>query len=99
MDYLPMELRPTSKPAQEDNAMNKSVTNLWNMHKTPSGAATPVSGAATPEVSTPQPEEVEQTPVKSKKRTKNVKETASKRAKSKKSTLWKNMDDWIILYY
>ncbi|CAO3655616.1 unnamed protein product [Mucor fragilis] len=45
-------------PAQDDNAMNKSVTNLWNLHKSPasSGAASPVikSGAATPvNVSTP----------------------------------------------
>ncbi len=51
----------SKKPAQEDNAMNKSVTNLWNMHKSPaaSNAATPtVSGAATPlEVATPINEE------------------------------------------
>ncbi|KAF1801823.1 P-loop containing nucleoside triphosphate hydrolase protein [Mucor lusitanicus] len=50
------------KPAQEDNAMNKSVTNLWNLHKSPasSGAASPImkSGAATPvNVSTPITEE------------------------------------------
>lgn len=56
------------KPAQEDNAMNKSVTNLWNVHKSPvaSGAATPIvnSGTATPaEVSTPIEEQLPILPV------------------------------------
>lgn len=54
------------KPAQEDNAMNKSVTNLWNLHKSPSvsGAASPaVSGAATPvDVATPVNEDLPATP-------------------------------------
>jgi hypothetical protein len=68
-DYLPPGSLPdtntsSKKPAQEDNAMNKSVTNLWNMHKSSpgqSGNASPViaSGAATPVgVSTPINEEL-----------------------------------------
>lgn len=65
-EYLPpgslLNTNPSSqKPAQEDNAMNKSVTNLWNMHKSPStsAAASPApSGTATPlEPSTPLNEE------------------------------------------
>lgn len=65
-EYLPpgslLNTNPSSqKPAQEDNAMNKSVTNLWNMHKSPStsAAASPApSGTATPlEPSTPSNEE------------------------------------------
>lgn len=65
-EYLPpgslLNTNPSSqKPAQEDNAMNKSVTNLWNMHKSPSSsaAASPApSGTATPlEPSTPLNEE------------------------------------------
>ncbi|GAN04479.1 AAA-domain-containing protein [Mucor ambiguus] len=56
------------KPAQDDNAMNKSVTNLWNLHKSPasSGAASPIikSGAATPvNVSTPISEELPIIPI------------------------------------
>lgn len=53
-----MNANTSIKPAQEDNAMNKSVTNLWNVHKNPptSGAASPIahSGTATPaDASTP----------------------------------------------
>lgn len=33
------------KPAQEDNAMNKSVTNLWNIHKSTSSTTPAVSQA------------------------------------------------------
>ncbi|KAI9302445.1 P-loop containing nucleoside triphosphate hydrolase protein [Cunninghamella echinulata] len=37
------------KPAVENNAMNKSVTNLWNLHKTTSGSSSPNnSNAASP---------------------------------------------------
>ena len=74
-EYLPPGSLPTNtssskKPAQEDNAMNRSVTNLWNMHKptvaTPvaSTTASPIiSGAATPlDVATPVHEELPPTP-------------------------------------
>ncbi|KAI9344742.1 P-loop containing nucleoside triphosphate hydrolase protein [Pilaira anomala] len=65
-EYLPpgslLNTNPSSqKPAQEDNAMNKSVTSLWNMHKSPASAtASPTpSGADTPlEASTPMNEEL-----------------------------------------
>lgn len=65
-EYLPpgslLNTNPSSqKPAQEDNAMNKSVTSLWNMHKSPASAtASPTpSGADTPlEASTPLNEEL-----------------------------------------
>lgn len=65
-EYLPpgslFKTNISKKPAQEDNAMNKSVTNLWNMHKSPavSGTASPAaSGTATPlEVATPINEEL-----------------------------------------
>ncbi|KAI8643028.1 P-loop containing nucleoside triphosphate hydrolase protein [Parasitella parasitica] len=56
-------------PAQDDNAMNKSVTNLWNMHKSPAtsaAAASPTvkSGQATPvNVATPLNEELPNTPL------------------------------------
>ncbi|OBZ84743.1 putative AAA domain-containing protein C16E9.10c [Choanephora cucurbitarum] len=44
-------------PAQEDNAMNKSVTSLWNIHTKPaSGVSTPVKS----EASTPVNEDIPQ---------------------------------------
>ncbi|KAI7889763.1 P-loop containing nucleoside triphosphate hydrolase protein [Mucor mucedo] len=105
-EYLPpgslfnTNISNNKKPAQEDNAMNKSVTSLWNMHKSPavSGTASP-AGSATPlDVATPVEEDVPFIPVtpapeattpvaeatKSKKRSKNVKEASS--AKRPKTT-------------
>ncbi|CEP11252.1 hypothetical protein [Parasitella parasitica] len=54
------------KPAHDDNAMNKSVTSLWNLHKSSatSGAASPIvkSGQTTPvDVSTPANEDLPST--------------------------------------
>ncbi|KAG0170571.1 hypothetical protein DFQ28_001880 [Apophysomyces sp. BC1034] len=75
------------KPAQDNNAMNKSVTNLWNLNKpvptpTPSN---PESPAATPEATTPAVEEApvteEKSESKSKKRTKNAAGGSTKRAR------------------
>ncbi|KAL0075396.1 P-loop containing nucleoside triphosphate hydrolase protein [Phycomyces blakesleeanus] len=84
-----------SKPAQDNNAMNKSVTTLWSMHKTTtpvsSTPGSPATGIETPEAATPKgltptPEEpilVEEKDSKSKKRTKTVTGTEkSKRAKT-----------------
>lgn len=106
-EYLPpgslYNTNISKKPAQEDNAMNKSVTSLWNMHKSPavSGTASP-AGTATPlEVATPVEEESPiaatsapeaTTPIaestKSKKRSKSAKESApAKRPKSKRKGL------------
>lgn len=92
-EYLPPVL-PTiciKKPAQEDNAMNKSVTSLWNVHKNTSTGSSPAPeeppqgemAAATAAVATPVEDEPSEK--KSKKRSKSSKESStSKRHKSKK---------------
>ncbi|KAI9008439.1 P-loop containing nucleoside triphosphate hydrolase protein [Phycomyces nitens] len=82
-------------PAQDNNAMNKSVTTLWSMHKTTtpisSTPGSPITGIETPEASTPvgttpaaeEPVLVDEKETKSKKRTKTVTGTEkSKRAKT-----------------
>lgn len=95
-EYLPpvLPIISTKKPAQDDNAMNKSVTNLWNVHK-----STPASVASDPvpaleESASNQPEttvEEESNEKKSKKRSKSSKESGSskrhKSIKKKKSVL------------
>ncbi|KAI8082551.1 P-loop containing nucleoside triphosphate hydrolase protein [Gilbertella persicaria] len=84
-EYLPpgsLSTNTITKPVQEDNAMNKSVTSLWNMH-----TKSPTVSAAPSEITTPVQEEAPEEPVnettKSKKRSKPVsKETVSKRPKT-----------------
>lgn len=112
--YLPLNTPSHSiQPAQEDNTMNKSVTNLWNLHKSPapSGTSTPVlmnSGTSTPvaieempiEQATSAIEEQQSTSKSSnKKRTKATKESnSSKRAKSKKEYDIKDIKVLICVY-
>ncbi|KAI7898690.1 P-loop containing nucleoside triphosphate hydrolase protein [Cokeromyces recurvatus] len=94
INYLPPSMIltnsfPINQPTQENNAMNRSVTNLWNLHKTASGASTPINNPSTPinNPSTPINEEtpdetnIEPLPNKSKKRTKHTKDSSSKRSK------------------
>lgn len=101
-DYLPPGSLPTNnnlltKPAQEDNAMNKSVTSLWNLHKstptavTQSGNASPIvnnaSGTATPvDVSTPVNEELPVVPNAATSATKDGTTKSKKRSKSGKDS-------------
>ncbi|KAI8976013.1 P-loop containing nucleoside triphosphate hydrolase protein [Pilobolus umbonatus] len=73
-------------PAQDDNAMNKSVTSLWNIHKTPvnSGTSTPLTPVdTTPLEPTENDIPVETPNTKSKKRVKASKESSvAKRPKT-----------------
>ncbi|KAI9276269.1 P-loop containing nucleoside triphosphate hydrolase protein [Sporodiniella umbellata] len=94
-EYLPSVLPAllTKKPAQDDNAMNKSVTSLWNIHKsTSTSAASPAVSESTPlvEESTPNTTEAateeDSSEKKSKKRSKASKDNnSSKRPKTNSS--------------
>ncbi|KAF7730849.1 hypothetical protein EC973_001367 [Apophysomyces ossiformis] len=83
------ETDAVAKPAQDNNAMNKSVTSLWNLNK-PASTPTPTqsnpeSRAATPEVNVSAAEETaateDKSESKSKKRTKAAAGGSTKRAR------------------
>lgn len=83
-EHIPDEEAEYALPAQDDNAMNKSVTNLWNVHKsTPASVASSVASDPVPaleESASNQPEttvEEESNEKKSKKRSKSSKESGS----------------------
>ncbi|KAI9481670.1 MAG: P-loop containing nucleoside triphosphate hydrolase protein [Benjaminiella poitrasii] len=92
MDYLPPGMTNSSfihQPAQDNNSLNKSVTGLWNLHRSATG--TPVTQPSTPvnEDTPTTPTTPAETPVneptsssKTKKRTKNSKDSSSKRHKT-----------------
>ncbi|KAI8967546.1 P-loop containing nucleoside triphosphate hydrolase protein [Mycotypha africana] len=85
------------KPTQETISLNKSVTNLWNLNKTPASscAASPsVSGTSTPVApSTPAVETLDDTVVNQKKRPKTSRDgnVSSKRNKSNHGTSSKEL--------
>ncbi|CAO3683775.1 unnamed protein product [Rhizopus stolonifer] len=83
-ETIPDEEAEYALPAQDDNAMNKSVTSLWNIHKsTPASVASSVASDPMPaleESAFNQPEttvEEESNEKKSKKRSKSSKDNGS----------------------